>query len=107
MKERFAAIFRTRTRDEWAEAFAGTDACGAPVLSPWEAHTHPHNQHRATFVEVEGVVQPGPVPRFSRTPAAVHNPPSVAGADAAEALRSWGIDEESDRGPRAPSGAVD
>ena len=43
MKERFAAVFRTRTRDEWAEAFAGTDACGAPVLSPWEAHTHPHN----------------------------------------------------------------
>jgi alpha-methylacyl-CoA racemase len=93
MKERFAAIFRTRTRDEWAEAFAGKDACGAPVLSPWEAHTHPHNVHRRTFVEVDGVVQPGPVPRFSRTPAAVHKPPSVAGADAEEALQSWGIDE--------------
>jgi alpha-methylacyl-CoA racemase len=90
-KERFAAIFRTRTRDEWADAFAGTDGCGAPVLSPWEAHTHPHNVRRATFVEVEGVVQPGPVPRFSRTPAAVHKPPSVAGGDALEALTSWGI----------------
>jgi len=93
MKERFAAIFRTRTRDEWAEAFAGRDACGAPVLSPWEAHTHPHNVARQTFVDVEGVVQPGPVPRFSRTPAAVHKPPSVAGADAQGSLASWGVDE--------------
>jgi len=106
MKERFAAIFRTRTRDEWAEAFAGTDACGAPVLSPWEAHTHPHNVQRKTFVEVEGVVQPGPVPRFSRTPAAVHKPPSVAGADAVAALRSWGIDESRIAALRE-SGAVD
>ncbi|HVA03474.1 MAG TPA: CaiB/BaiF CoA-transferase family protein [Acidimicrobiales bacterium] len=92
MKERFAAIFRTKTREEWSAAFAGKDACGAPVLSPWEAHTDPHNVHRETFVEVDGVVQPGPVPRFSRTPAAVHKPPSVAGADAEEALRSWGVD---------------
>jgi len=92
MKERFAAIFRTRTRDEWAEAFAGTDACGAPVLSPWEAHTHPHNAQRSTFVEIDGVVQPGPVPRFSRTPAAVHSPPSVAGQDTDRALAAWGVD---------------
>jgi alpha-methylacyl-CoA racemase len=93
MKERFAAIFRTRTRDEWAEAFAGRDACGAPVLSPWEAHTNAHNAHRGTFVDVDGVVQPGPAPRFSRTPAAVRRPPSVAGSDADDALASWGIDE--------------
>ncbi len=82
-------------------AFAGTDACGAPVLSPWEAHAHPHNEHRSTFVEVDGVVQPGPVPRFSRTPATVSRPPSVAGHDTDEALQSWGIDERPDRGPRA------
>ena len=94
MKERFAAVFRTRTRDQWAEAFAGTDACGAPVLSPWEAHTHPHNAQRATFVEVEGVVQPAPAPRFSRTPAAVHSPPPVAGQDTDEALAAWGVDAE-------------
>jgi len=92
-KERFAAVFRTRTRDEWAEAFAGTDACGAPVLSPWEAHTHPHNAERGTFVEVEGIVQPAPVPRFSATPAAVHRPPPVAGQDTDEALLAWGVDE--------------
>jgi alpha-methylacyl-CoA racemase len=106
LKERFAAVFRTRTRDEWAEAFAGTDGCGAPVLSPWEAHTHPHNQYRTTFVEVEGVVQPGPAPRFSRTPAAVHSAPSVAGAHAPEALRSWGISEDRIAALRA-EGAVD
>jgi alpha-methylacyl-CoA racemase len=59
-----------------------------------------------TFVEVEGVVQPGPVPRFSRTPAAVHKPPSVAGADAVAALQSWGIDESRITALRQ-SGAVD
>jgi alpha-methylacyl-CoA racemase len=93
MKQRFAAVFRTRTRDEWADAFAGTDACGAPVLSPWEAHEHPHNRHRGTFVEVEGVLQPGPAPRFDRTPGAVHCPPPFAGQDTEDALASWGIDE--------------
>jgi alpha-methylacyl-CoA racemase len=93
MKERFAAIFRTRSRDQWTEAFDGTDACGAPVLSPWEAHEHPHNQFRGTFVEIDGVLQPGPAPRFSRTPSAVQSPPAVAGRDTDEALASWGVDE--------------
>jgi alpha-methylacyl-CoA racemase len=105
-KERFAAVFRTKTRDEWSDAFAGTDACGAPVLSPWEAHLHPHNEYRSTFVEVEGVVQPGPVPRFGRTPAAVHKPPSAVGQDTDDALRSWGIDAGRIADLRA-AGAVD
>jgi alpha-methylacyl-CoA racemase len=94
MKERFADIFRTKTRDEWSEIFAGTDACVAPVLSPFEAHLHPHNQHRQTFVEVAGVVQPGPAPRFSRTPSAVSRPPSPPGGDTDEGLAAWGIDPE-------------
>jgi alpha-methylacyl-CoA racemase len=94
MKERFAAVFRTRSRDEWTAAFAGTDACGAPVLSPWEAHDHPHNQYRDTFVEVDSVVQPGPAPRFSRTPSSVQRPPPVAGQDTDEALLDWGIDKD-------------
>ena len=68
MKERFAAIFRTKTRDEWTAIFDGTDACVAPVLSPWEAHEHPHNVARSTYIEVDGAVQPAPAPRFSRTP---------------------------------------
>ena len=93
MKERFAAVFKTATRDEWTERFAGSDACGAPVLSPWEAHLHPHNAARGTFVEVGGVVQPGPVPRFSRTPASVRCPPPVPGQDTDDALGAWGIDQ--------------
>ena len=91
MKERFAAVFRTRTRDEWAERFAGTDACGAPVLSPLEAPLHPHNAARGSFVEVAGMVQPGPVPRFSRTPAEVSCPPPVPGRDTDTALADWGV----------------
>jgi alpha-methylacyl-CoA racemase len=93
MKERFAAVFRTKTRDEWTAIFDGTDACATPVLSPWEAHEHPHNAARGTFVEVEGVVQPGPAPRFSRTPSAVSRPPSPPGADTVSGLLEWGVDE--------------
>jgi alpha-methylacyl-CoA racemase len=91
MKERFAAVFRTRTRDQWAAVFEGTDACAAPVLSPWEADQHPHNRARGTFVEVDGVVQPAPAPRFSRTPGEISRPPSPPGADTDEGLAAWGI----------------
>lgn len=94
MKERFAAIFATRTRDEWTKRFEGTDACGAPVMSPLEAARHPHNAARGSFVEVAGVVQPGPVPRFSRTPAAVRCPPPVSGRDTDAALADWGLGAE-------------
>ncbi len=93
MKLRFAEVFRTKTRDEWTAAFEGTDACGAPVLSPWEAHTHPHVAARQTFVEVEGVIQPAPVPRFSRTRSVIERPPPVAGQNTDEALGAWGVDE--------------
>lgn len=61
--------FLTRTRDEWAAFFADSDACVSPVLSPWEAHEHPHHVARNSFVEVDGIIQPAPAPRFSRTPA--------------------------------------
>jgi alpha-methylacyl-CoA racemase len=94
MKKRFADVFRQKTRDEWTAVFDGTDACGAPVLSPPEAHTHPHNQARDTYVEVEGIVQPGPAPRFSRTPSKVWKGPSRPGADTDEALRDWGFSDE-------------
>lgn len=62
-----AEKFATKTRDEWAEVFADVDACVAPVLSPWEAHLHPHHVARSAFIEVDGVRQPAPAPRFSRT----------------------------------------
>jgi alpha-methylacyl-CoA racemase len=94
MKARFASIFKTRTRDEWTAVFDGTDACVTPVLSPWEAHLHPHNQARSTFVEVAGAVQPGPAPRFSRTPSAVSRPPSFPGADTVSGLSEWGVDDD-------------
>jgi alpha-methylacyl-CoA racemase len=63
-------VFLTRTRDEWTEHFGDSDACVSPVLSPWEAHLHPHNVARNSFVKVDGIIQPAPAPRFSRTPAA-------------------------------------
>jgi alpha-methylacyl-CoA racemase len=95
MKERVAAVVATKTRDEWDAVFDGTDACAAPVLSPWEAHLHPHNQARSTFVEVDGVVQPAPAPRFSRTPSSISRPPSVPGGDTVSELLEWGIEEGS------------
>jgi alpha-methylacyl-CoA racemase len=93
MKERFAAIFKTKTRDEWTAVFDGTDACVVPVLSAWEAHLHPHNVARSTFIEVEGRMQPAPSPRFSRTPSEVSSPPPLPGADTVSGLVSWGVSE--------------
>jgi alpha-methylacyl-CoA racemase len=93
MKVRVAAAVATRTRDEWVAVFEGTDACVAPVLSPWEAHRDPHNQARSTFVEVDGVVQPAPAPRFSRTPSSINRPPPLPGGDTVSALLEWGIEE--------------
>jgi alpha-methylacyl-CoA racemase len=67
LKAKLAALFRTRTREQWRESLEGSDACFAPVLSLAEAPAHPHNQARGTFTEVEGVTQPAPAPRYSRT----------------------------------------
>ena len=91
MKERFAAIFATRSRDEWVVAFEGVDACVSPVLSPSEAPTHPYNMARQVFSTV-GVTQPRPAPRFSATPTAISRPPQRAGSGTREGLASWGID---------------
>jgi alpha-methylacyl-CoA racemase len=82
---------RRRTRDEWVEVFAGSDACVAPVLSFAEAREHPHLAARQTYVEHHGVVQPAPAPRFSRTPAALDRPPARAGEHTREALADWGV----------------
>ncbi|MPZ73082.1 MAG: CoA transferase [Nitriliruptorales bacterium] len=76
---RLAGIFAGRTRDEWARVFEGSDACFAPVLSLEEAPAHPHVEGRETFVTVEGVTQPAPAPRFSRTPGGVKGPPVLHG----------------------------
>ncbi len=93
LKERVAAVFKTKTRDEWNRLMEGSDVCYAPVLSIGEAYEHPHNKARGTFVEVAGVKQPGPAPRFSRTQAEISRPPSYAGQHTNEALAHWGFSE--------------
>ncbi len=105
LKARFAEIFKSKTRDEWTAIFDGTDACVVPVLVPWEAHLHPHNVARSTFVDVEGAVQPAPAPRFSRTPSAISSPPSPPGADTVSGLVEWGM-SESDVAKLRESGAL-
>jgi len=83
---------RQRTQAEWAEVFDGSDACVAPVLPMSEAFAHPHLVARATFVERDGITQPAPAPRFSRTaPTLTTPPPAQAGQDTRDALLAWGI----------------
>jgi alpha-methylacyl-CoA racemase len=86
-----ADIFRGRTRAEWLDRFDGTEACVTPVLSLGDAPAHPHNRHRATFVDVGGTVEPAPAPRFSRTPAAMPSPAPDPGVHATESLLRWGF----------------
>ncbi|SFC13218.1 alpha-methylacyl-CoA racemase [Nocardioides terrae] len=94
MRETLAATFATRTMAEWAETFEGTDSCVAPVLTLIEAAEHPHLAARGTLVEHEGLLQPAPAPRFSRTPPTLGAPPAAAaGAHTREALAAWGIDD--------------
>jgi alpha-methylacyl-CoA racemase len=90
LKRKFAELFATRTRDDWCRLLEGTDVCFAPVLDMAEAPHHPHNAARATFVDVGGVTQPAPAPRFSRTAAELGSPPSSPGQDGAAALADWG-----------------
>ncbi len=93
LAKRFAEVFKTRTRDEWQQAFADSDACFAPVLAMGEVAEHPHNAIRSTFVDVEGVMQPAPAPRFSRTPQAIAGPARKAGADSVAVLQAAGYSE--------------
>ncbi len=90
-KARFAEVIATRTREEWEAAFAGADACVAPILSLGEAPAHPHNVAREAFIELDGVVQPAPAPRFSKTPGAVRWGVPLPGAHTDEVLRDWGV----------------
>ena len=87
-------IFLTRTRDEWCEIFDGSDACFAPVLGLTEATQHPHAQARDAYASVDGVIQPAPAPRFSRTPAEIQSPPPEPGQHTEEILLDWGFSGE-------------
>jgi alpha-methylacyl-CoA racemase len=91
LRDRMATAFRQRTRDEWCQLLEGTDACFAPVLDLEEATTHPHNVARGAFVEVDGVLEPAPAPRFSRTPTAVPRPAPPQGADTRDILVACGF----------------
>ena len=90
-KARLAALFRTRSRDEWCEILEGTDACFAPVLGMDEAPRHPHNAARETFVERDGIVQPNAAPRFDRTPSGIRRPPPSAAGGTRATLADWGF----------------
>ncbi len=92
LREVFAARFKERTQAEWTATFDGTDACCAPVLPLSEAADHPHLQARGTYVDRDGLLQPAPAPRFSRTEATLSSGPSVAGGQTREALTAWGVE---------------
>ncbi|MDX1374189.1 MAG: CaiB/BaiF CoA-transferase family protein [Burkholderiales bacterium] len=93
LRRRFAEVFRSKTRDEWCAAFEGSDACFAPVLTFSEARAHPHNVARRGYVEVNGIPQPAPAPRFSRTPGAISRKAPERGEGGRAALADWGFGE--------------
>lgn len=92
LKAKVTAAFKTRTRDEWCEIMEGSDVCFAPVLSLTEVQEHPHNAHRQTFVEQDGLIQPAPAPRFSRTSAVLGHGARRAGEDSRLVLEQAGVD---------------
>ncbi len=94
MAKKFEALFAEKTRDEWCEIMEGTDICFAPVLTFDEAFEHEHAKTRGSFVEVDGVKQPVPAPRFSRTPAAIKSAPPEYGAGTSEGLAAWGLSQD-------------
>jgi len=106
MREKFAAIFKTKTRDEWSAILEPEDLCYAPVLDMGEAPKHPHNIARQTFVERDGMVQPAPAPRFSRTPGAIQGPPPEPGEHTDAGLAEWGFSADEIAALRASGAAA-
>lgn len=104
LKQRFAQVFRSKTRAQWCSIMEGSDACFAPVLNLPEAIQHPHNQARDAFVEVDGVAQPAPAPRFSRTPAAMPAAARTVADDVNMELTRWGLGADDIAGLRASRG---
>jgi alpha-methylacyl-CoA racemase len=94
LREAFAATFRSRTREEWNKIFENTDACVSPVITMTEATSHPHNVARGSFVEVEGMMQVAPGPRFSRTPGVSPKPLTRETSDVDAALGAYGVDAD-------------
>jgi len=94
LKAELTALFRTQTREHWCELFAGNDVCVTPVLTVGEAVAHPHNRARNVFIDVGGVEQNAPAPRFSRTIPDTPQPPPKSGADTRSVLQEWGVDPQ-------------
>lgn len=94
MMDRFAGVFKTKTRDEWAAVFEGKDACVAPVLDLNEVAQHPHNREREVIIDIDGVPQPAPAPKLSRTPGKVTKAGGLRGSDMREILTDLGYPEE-------------
>lgn len=93
-REKLNQLFKTRTRQQWCDIMEGTDVCFAPVLDLKEAPVHPHNIDRKTFVELDGVVQPAPAPRFSRTQGEIQGPAAMAGEHTREVLSAWNFSDQ-------------
>ena len=93
LSEELTVVFKTKTRAEWCDIMEGTDICFAPVLSMAEAPEHPHNKARSTFLEIDGVTQPAPAPRFSRTTPSIQGSPRAPGADTRAILEQQGLAE--------------
>ena len=91
LKEKIARVIRTKSRSQWDAIMEGTDVCYAPVLSLSEAPNHPHNKARGTFIEIDGVIQPAPAPRFSRTKVEVQGPAPTCGEHNEQVLNDWGF----------------
>jgi alpha-methylacyl-CoA racemase len=101
LKAAFSAAFKRKSRDEWCREMEGTDVCFAPVLSLAEAPQHAHNRARGAFVDIDGVTQPAPAPRYSRTPGAVPRSAPQRGEGGAQALADWGFSKADVEGFRA------
>ena len=93
-REKMEAIFKTKTREEWCKIMEGSDVCFAPVLDLSEAPDHPHNKARKTYLNFQGVTQPAPAPRFSRTQGTIQSPAALVGEHTDEVLADWGFSEE-------------
>lgn len=93
LRQKLEKLFATKTQAQWCELLEGTDVCFAPVLNLAEAPQHPHNKARASFVDFEGVTQPAPAPRFSRSQSSIQSAAAIAGEHSEEILRDWGFDD--------------
>ncbi|PHS28286.1 MAG: carnitine dehydratase [Robiginitomaculum sp.] len=92
LRKKLAAIFAKETRSHWQDLLEGTDVCAGAVMDMVEAADHPHNKARQNLIDVDGILQPAPAPRFSKTPGAIAGPPPAPGADTDVVLKDWGIE---------------